>query len=176
MSMLDFVNFRVCPRCGETRLQPNDAKSFVCLSCGFVYYHGSAAVVSAIVECDGKIILTRRTNEPQKGLWALPGGFVDYEESLEDALIRELQEELDLTVTSPAYLCSDWERYLSRDVVYFCSIAFFVVKVNDISHVSAHDDIDAFQLIQPGDIDHDQLAFKTDLVALDRYRKQIDSR
>jgi ADP-ribose pyrophosphatase YjhB (NUDIX family) len=141
------------------------------LSCGFVYYHGSAAVAVAIIEYEDKIILTQRANEPQKGLLALPGGFVDYEESLEGALIRELQEELNLTITAPTYLCSHWERYLFRDVVYFCTITFYVVKVNDISNVTANDDIDAFRLIHPSDIDYNKLAFESDRVALDKYRK-----
>jgi ribosomal protein S27AE len=155
--MLDFVKFNYCPRCGEACLQANDAKSFVCLACGLVYYHATCAVVSALVAYEDKIILTRRANEPQKGLWGLPGGFVDYEESLETA----------------AYLCSDWERYLSREVLYFCSIAFFVVQVNDIAILTPGDDVEAFQLIQPGLIDHDMLAFQTDKVALERYRKLI---
>ena len=127
MRVLDFVNFKYCPRCGEQRLRSSDAKSFVCLSCGFVYYHGSAAVAVGIIEWDDKIILTKRAREPQKGLLALPGGFVDYEESLESALVRELQEELNLTVTTPIYLCSHWERYPFRDVVYFATIAFYLL-------------------------------------------------
>jgi NAD+ diphosphatase len=175
-NMLDFLKFKYCPRCGNQQLQPNDAKSFVCLSCGFVYYHGSAAVVSAVVEWEDRIILTSRGNEPQKGMLALPGGFVDYEESLETALIRELQEELNLTVTSPVYLCSDWERYSSRDVLYFTTIAFFVIRAPAIENLTARDDIDAYQLIRPGDIDYDKLAFRTDRVALDKYRKLIASR
>lgn len=176
LRMLDFLKFKYCPRCGEQQLQPNDAKSFKCLSCGLVYYHGTAAVAVAIVEYQDQIILTTRAIEPQKGWLALPGGFVDYEESLEDALIRELEEELNLSVKSPVYLCSEGERYLSRDVLYFCTIAFFVVRVNDISQVSARDDIDAFQLFRPGDIENDKLAFKTDRLALDGYRKLIASR
>jgi ADP-ribose pyrophosphatase YjhB (NUDIX family) len=173
LNMLDFLKFKFCPRCGNQQLQPNDAKSFVCRSCGFVYYHGSAAVVSAIVEWEDRIILTTRGNEPNKGMLALPGGFVDYDESLETALIRELQEELNLTLTAPVYLCSDWERYPSRDVLYFTTIAFFVVRAPDITNITARDDIDDFQLIRPGDINYSKLAFKTDRVALERYRKQI---
>jgi ADP-ribose pyrophosphatase YjhB (NUDIX family) len=171
MRMLDFVKFRYCPRCGEQQLQPNDAKSFACSACGFVYYHGSAAVAVAIIEYKDKIIITQRANEPQKGLLALPGGFVDYEESLEDALIRELKEELNLTTSSPIYLCSHWERYLFRDVVYFTTIAFYVAKANDISNVAANDDIDAFRLVHPRDIDYNKLAFESDRVALDKYQK-----
>ena len=169
--MLDCVGFTYCPRCGEQRLQANDAKSFACLSCGFVYYHSPAAVAVGIIEHDDKIILTKRAREPQKGLLALPGGFVDYEESLENALIRELHEELNLTVRTFAYLCSHWETYLFRDVVYFSTIAFYVVSAHDISNAEANDDVDAFFLVRPNEIDYGKLAFESDRVALSKFGK-----
>jgi len=103
---------------------------------------------------------------------ALPGGFVDYEESLENALIREIQEELNLAIAAPAYLCSQGERYLSRDVVYFCAIAFYVAKVNNTINISAHDDIDDFFLVRPSEIDFDKLEFETDRIAIDKYLKR----
>lgn len=171
MEILDFIGFRYCPRCGEARLQPNNAKSFVCTSCGFVYYHSSAAVVAAIIEYEDKIILTHRANEPQKGTLALPGGFVDYEEDLECALIRELQEELNIKVSTPIYLCSYGESFLAEEVVYFCTVAFYVVRVSDLSQITARDDIDAFVLVRLGEIDPANLGFESDRLALDTYRK-----
>jgi len=45
---------------------------------------------------DNKILLIKRKNEPFKGKWALPGGFVEYGEKVEDAVIREVKEETDL--------------------------------------------------------------------------------
>lgn len=49
-----------------------------------------------IIETSGGIVLIERKNEPRG--WALPGGFVDYGESLENAAVREAQEETGLTV------------------------------------------------------------------------------
>jgi 8-oxo-dGTP diphosphatase len=54
-------------------------------------------VIFTIAEDDLKVLLIRRGQEPFKGRWALPGGFVDIEESLERAAARELQEEVGVT-------------------------------------------------------------------------------
>ncbi len=53
--------------------------------------------VDIIIECDGGIVLIERKNPPHG--WALPGGFVDYGETLEQAAVREAREETSLEVT-----------------------------------------------------------------------------
>lgn len=71
-----------------------------CPNCGMVTetYRNPVPTVDIIIEMDeGKIVLILRKNEPVG--WAIPGGFVDYGESLEDAAVREAKEETSLDVT-----------------------------------------------------------------------------
>jgi bifunctional NMN adenylyltransferase/nudix hydrolase len=57
--------------------------------------------VDAVVVHSGHVLLIQRRAEPGKGLWALPGGFVDQSEQLVDACIRELREETRLKLPEP---------------------------------------------------------------------------
>ena len=59
------------------------------------YLKPSIAVDGILIK-NGKILLIKRKNEPFKGKWALPGGFVEYGERVEDAILREFEEEVGL--------------------------------------------------------------------------------
>lgn len=56
-------------------------------------YRNPALAVDAVVIKNGRILLVKRRNDPYKGKMALPGGFVEYGERTEDAVLRELREE-----------------------------------------------------------------------------------
>lgn len=70
-----------------------------CPSCGLPVprYRNPVPTVDIIIETAGGIVLIERANPPPG--WALPGGFVDYGESLEEAAVREAREETGLQVT-----------------------------------------------------------------------------
>lgn len=60
--------------------------------------HPLLTVDAVITVEDGKIIFIRRKNPPYQGSWALPGGFVEYGETVEEAIIREVKEETGLII------------------------------------------------------------------------------
>ncbi|MDI6643808.1 MAG: NUDIX hydrolase [Methanobacteriaceae archaeon] len=68
------------------------------------------------------IILIKRKNKPFRGYWALPGGFVDYGETVESAVIREAKEEtgLDINIEGIIGIYSNPERDPRGHVVSIC--------------------------------------------------------
>ncbi len=79
--------------------------------------------VDIIIEYRGGIVLIKRKNEPLG--WALPGGFVDYGETLEDAAIREAKEEtgLDVKLIRQFHTYSDPRRDPRRHTISTVFIA-----------------------------------------------------
>ncbi|EKB48207.1 NUDIX domain-containing protein [Cecembia lonarensis] len=59
-----------------------------------------ALTTDAVVICGADILLIERKKDPYQGRWALPGGFVDEYEAVEDACVRELEEETSLSLSA----------------------------------------------------------------------------
>ena len=91
-----------CPLCGGTlgraAVPPDQREQAVCTACGFVFYLNPKVVAGTIPEEHGRVLLTRRSINPGRGLWTFPGGFVDFGETVEDAAVRETFEETGLKV------------------------------------------------------------------------------
>jgi ADP-ribose pyrophosphatase YjhB (NUDIX family) len=64
-----------------------------CPCCNSYFYENPLPVVSTIVESSRRILLVKRGRAPSKGLWCLPSGFAEAGESIEEAALRELEEE-----------------------------------------------------------------------------------
>lgn len=94
------TEYRFCPNCA-TPLQSvlrYDRVRPVCPACGFVHFADPKVAVIALVIANGSVLLVRRAVDPGKGLWSLPGGYMDAGEMPGEALQREVAEEVGLAV------------------------------------------------------------------------------
>ena len=84
-----------CAYCGGglTARPEGDILRDYCVNCDAYFYDNPLPVVSSIVIRDRKILLVRRKFDPGAGLWCLPMGFAESGESIENAALRELEEE-----------------------------------------------------------------------------------
>lgn len=95
-------SLRFCSRCGaELRFGPvygEDRHRSSCSDCGHIAYVNPRLVVSALPVTDDGIVLIRRGIEPGLGLWAQPGGFLEIDETVVEAAVRETLEETGLLI------------------------------------------------------------------------------
>lgn len=89
-----------CQHCGhKLEVRKKDAEWY-CASCSQPMYANPIPTVDALlIDEDGKVLLGRRSREPYKGRLNLPGGFMDMGETMEEAIARELKEELGLSTS-----------------------------------------------------------------------------
>ncbi len=97
MSELPIVpnHYRFCPRCGESLvLRPDGGRQrAACQACGFIHFSTFSLGVGGVVVRDNKVLFIRRGQDPGKGRWTIPGGYVEQDEPFEIAVVRELYEE-----------------------------------------------------------------------------------
>lgn len=134
-------DFRYCPRCGGPlvladlggRLRPS------CQACRFVQFRNPAPTVSVLIVCDGQVLLGRRRGEPGRGTWSLPSGYIEWDDDLLSAAVREAKEEtgLDVELTSVVNVVSS----LLSPRYHFLGI-YFAARVLGGEAV-AGDDLDA---------------------------------
>jgi ADP-ribose pyrophosphatase YjhB (NUDIX family)/GNAT superfamily N-acetyltransferase len=70
----------------------------ICPACSFVFYRNPVPAVGVVVAMDGRVVLVRRRYEPRAGCWGLPAGYMELDESAEEAAVRECHEETGLLV------------------------------------------------------------------------------
>jgi len=161
--------FQYCPRCGAPRDGPA-SNPFRCAACGHQQYFNPAAAVAAILlGSDGRALFLRRAHDPGKGKLGLPGGFVDIGETAEDALRREVREEVNLEIGALEFLCSLVNDYHYRDVTYPVLDLFFVVRVNSTSGMAALDGVESFVWLDPARVDLAGFAFPSNAEAVRRF-------
>ncbi|MDQ6422879.1 NUDIX hydrolase [Paenibacillus sp. LHD-117] len=102
------MEIKFCSACGhemETR-DVDGTPRRACTSCSFVHWGSYSIGVGALVQKEGKLLLVRRAQEPGKGYWTNPGGYIEQLEPIEETIVREVMEEcgVEAVVTGVAAL------------------------------------------------------------------------
>lgn len=91
--------FKFCPFCSSRlrKRQVDGRERLVCQKCGWIHYENPLpVVVCAVKNKYNEVLIARRNFAPCKNKWALPGGFIEANETPQDACLRELKEETGL--------------------------------------------------------------------------------
>ena len=158
------MNF--CSSCGEKigMLIPegDNRLRYACKSCGDIHYQNPKVVTGCIPEWEKKILLCRRSIEPRRGLWTLPAGFMENEETNMEGAAREAMEEANADM---------------RNMILFCM--FSIPHISQIytmyrgelhqGQASAGDESEEVSLYNEDEIPWDELAFPVVIETLKLY-------
>lgn len=160
--------YTYCPKCGFTlKLDLIDGVSRLhCGSCSFIFYQNPIPAVGAILLQNDEILLVKRKYKPRAGYWSLPAGFVEYSESIQHALLREIKEETNLDIeignVFEVFNAFDDSRYHVVVILYYAKIKGGKLKAGDdameVGYFQLHDELP-------------ELAFSCHTKAIEKLRK-----
>ena len=119
------------------------------------------AVAAIIVDESSRVLFIKRAREPDKGKLALPGGFVDIGETAEDALRREVREEVNLEIGPLEFLCSQTNEYRYLGTTYPVLDLFFITRARSLEGIAALDGVDGFSWLDPRTVPPADIAFRS---------------
>jgi 8-oxo-dGTP diphosphatase len=121
-------HIKFCPHCAAEMAYVDKFDMFrpVCPQCGWIYFQDPKVAAAVLIEKNGRVLLVRRVNEPFRGLWTLPAGFVNGGEDPAAAATRECLEETGLSVRITRVLDviagKEHERGADFIIVYFAEV------------------------------------------------------
>jgi len=155
---------RFCSRCGVEltfgQIEGEERDRLACPSCGFVFYVNPRLVVTTLPITDrGEVMLIRRGIAPGYDMWAQPGGFLEIDETVREAAVRETLEETGLQI-EPLEIIGLYSRVQAAVVV----VAYEARIVGGEPRVT-HESLET-RTFAPEAIPWQQIAFETSVLAI----------
>ncbi len=151
--------FKFCPVCQSEAIEFDDLKKYSCRHCGWVYYQNPAAAVMCVLTLNHKILFARRAKDPAMGKLDCPGGFVDPNENAEEALHRELYEELKIRNLELKYLGTATNSYVYKNITYPTCDIIFTAPLLTMPEWFEVSEISELVLLGPDEINPDEIGF-----------------
>lgn len=160
-----------CYICGGKLQEAGDGRWW-CTGCQQHYYANPKPCVElAIFDQKGRVLLSQRGRDPDKGKFDLPGGFIDLNETAEEAVLREMNEELGLRsdqLTTPRYLTSYLMDYVWGKEVYKIIVFEFISQLMTGAKIRVGDDVVSTKFVYAHEVDSKELASAEVMVAIKR--------
>lgn len=155
-----------CPACGaavELRIPSDDNRArHICTSCGQIHYQNPRLVIGSIPVWEDKVLLCRRAIEPRRGMWTLPGGFMENGESTAAAAVRETLEEASARIEIV-------DLYTMYSLPYIDQVhLLFRAKLLDLDFAPGVESLEV-ALFSEQQIPWDELAFRPIRYSLEHY-------
>lgn len=166
--------FKFCPNCKNPLNYP-EKRLINCQKCGFHLYFNPVPTCALILENENQeILLVKRKFAPKKGFWDLPGGFIDFKETAEQAIIREVKEELSINIKKIKYFGNYIGFYPYKGINYqpLCFFFYSKIKNNKIEKIKTNDDAEKFRFFSKNEIPWNRLSFIDIKNALKDYLKK----
>ncbi len=161
--------FRYCSRCGSAAVRVESALCHRCTRCGYGHFINPIAGVAALLtDGQGRLLLLRRAHDPGKGKLGLPGGFVDVGETAEEALRREIREEIGIEAPALDFFLTLPNEYPYQGLVTPVLDLFYRGRVEHFAAASAVSEVDELVIRDPREVDLSHLAFASNAEAIRR--------
>ena len=160
--MIKESEFIYCPGCGS-KFEQKPHNLLLCPSCHLHYYINPKPTTAAILFNQKKdILFVVRKFNPKKGMLDLPGGFVNINETLEMGMLREIEEELQIKLTTKdiRYIGSSVDEYEHGEIESKTINAMYMGNLPKNSAIIPTDDVEDFLFISPNNIPYEKLAFQ----------------
>ncbi|BCX13513.1 MAG: hypothetical protein KatS3mg085_045 [Candidatus Dojkabacteria bacterium] len=163
--------YSFCSFCGGTLV--TEKQHFKCSKCSKLTFRNPAPCTAIFLIKANKVLLTIRAIEPFKGMLDALGGFVEPNESFEDAAIRESTEEIGFAPTNLEYLCSFPDTYLYQDVYYDVLNVSFASYMDKDIEFEPNDDVESVKWFKYDEIDFNLVAFDSVKKALKFVKQKL---
>ncbi len=170
--MVEYTQFKFCPRCASKNIGEKEGKALVCSDCGFMYYFNPASACGCIITTDFGVLMVVRAREPQSGTLDLPGGFCDFGESLEEAVKREIREELSISLKQLKFFASFPNIYRYKTVTYQTIDAFFTATIDNTEAIVLENEVSSYEFVNAQTFDESRVGFESVKRALKLYFKR----
>lgn len=159
---------KYCTKCGGVVKDRIHFKE--CASCKRKYFFNARPTVSIwLTNEKNEVLLTKRAKDPYKDWWDMPGGFVEEDETLEQAASRELFEETGLKINNFDYQGSLWENYAFEGEIVPVVATFFACQVDSDSEITVGDDVSGYEFVPIQQINPYEIAFENQRKFIQRF-------